>query len=121
MAQEKEGIEQVEFEELEKIVRQKDSDSIVIDVREEEEYEAGHIPGVPLLPMNEAVEKVDDFDRDRSYIFVCRSGRRSQKVAQFFKANGFEHVANYRGGMLAWKGDLKQGLEKRVQDISELY
>ncbi|WP_067617789.1 rhodanese-like domain-containing protein [Alicyclobacillus acidiphilus] len=79
----------------------------VIDVRTPEEYAEGHIPGVPLKPMQEVAEWMNDLDPSQPYVFVCRSGNRSQRVAEFLQANGFTNVANYRGGMLVWDGELE--------------
>ena len=121
MAFEKEGINQIEFEELEKIVAKKDREQIIIDVRELDEYEEAHIPGIPLIPMHNFPNLISEFDKEKEYIFVCRSGGRSQNVAKFFKENGFDKVNNYSGGMLAWQSDKNTGLEKVVNDVEELY
>jgi rhodanese-related sulfurtransferase len=81
----------------------------VIDVRTDEEYEEGHIPGIPLRTMQTLLDWVGELDRDESYVFVCRSGSRSQRVASYLKEQGFSHVANYAGGMMAWNGEVKSG------------
>jgi rhodanese-related sulfurtransferase len=121
MGYEKEGISQVEYEELKDILEKKEQSPLVIDVREVEEYVGGHIPGVPLIPMGDVIDLVDDFDPREEYIFVCRSGRRSQEVAKFFKMNGIEGVCNYSGGMLAWEDSMNQGEENIVANVSDLY
>ncbi|MFB5191225.1 rhodanese-like domain-containing protein [Alicyclobacillus fastidiosus] len=101
---EREGIVQYSADELRTILQE--GTAVVIDVRTPEEYAEGHIPGVPLKPMQEVGEWIRELSPDESYVLVCRSGARSQRVAQFLKANGFEDVANYDGGMLAWDGEL---------------
>lgn len=101
-----EGIRQYTTEELKEIL--KNSAVHVIDVRSAEEYEEGHIPSVPLKSMQDVGTWMDELNPDDAYVFVCRSGNRSQRVAQFLKANGFDHVANYNGGMLAWDGSLEK-------------
>lgn len=101
---EREGIVQYSADELKAILAE--GSAVVIDVRTPEEYEEGHIPGVPLKPMQEVGEWMRELSPDERYVFVCRSGARSQRVAQFLKANGFEDVANYDGGMLVWDGEL---------------
>ncbi|WNF38631.1 rhodanese-like domain-containing protein [Bacillaceae bacterium IKA-2] len=98
-----------------------DSTTIIIDVREEEEYEEAHIPRIPLLPMSEIVDVIDDFAKDKKYVLVCRSGRRSQEVALFFKDNGIDEVANYADGMLGWQGEIASGLEHVITDVKLLY
>lgn len=105
------GIEHVDVDELKQKVGNANDDTLLIDVREHEEYEEAHIPGVPLVPMSEIAEVVDQFDKDKNYVLICRSGRRSLEVSKFFKQNGIENVYNYEGGMLAWNGDVKNGPE----------
>ncbi|SFU98337.1 rhodanese-like domain-containing protein [Alicyclobacillus macrosporangiidus] len=101
---ERDGIVQYSVDELKEILRT--GTAQVIDVRTEEEYRNGHIPNVPLKPMQQLAEWMDDLDPEKPYVFVCRSGNRSQKVAEFLFLNGFRRVANFDGGMLAWDGDL---------------
>lgn len=121
MSYEKEGITQIEFEELQKLVEEKQKDQIIIDVREPDEYDEGHIPNIPLIPMHTIPAIISEFDKDKEYIFVCRSGGRSQNVAKFFKENGFDKVNNYAGGMLAWEAPKNTGLENVVQNVGDLY
>lgn len=104
LAYEKAGVLQYSKEELKEIL--KNQSAKVIDVRTEEEYAAGHIPSVPLRPMQELLEWVSELDPSERYVFICRSGNRSQQVAYYLKQNGFEHVANFEGGMLVWDGDV---------------
>jgi rhodanese-related sulfurtransferase len=104
MAFEQGGVNQVSVDELKELL--KDGKTQVIDVRTEEEYREGHIPNIPLRTMQELPEWVEDLNPAESYVFVCRSGSRSQKVAMYLKHNGFDKVANYNGGMLVWDGDV---------------
>ncbi|GMA52495.1 rhodanese-like protein [Alicyclobacillus contaminans] len=105
MAYEKDGVTQYSKDELKSILREQSA--TVIDVRTEEEYAAGHIPGVPLKPMQELLDWMTELNPEAPYVFVCRSGNRSQKVATYLKQNGFSNVGNFDGGMLAWDGDLE--------------
>ena len=79
---------------------------VIIDVREEAEYEATHVAGVPLIPMSEFVDRVDDIPADAPLAVLCRSGARSGQVADYLNANG-EHgeVANIEGGIIAWAAE----------------
>lgn len=120
MSYELDGIVQYEQEELQSFLQEEDRSQIIIDVREPEEYNAGHIPTVPLIPLQQLPLLIEQFDKEQDYIFVCRSGNRSQQAALFFKQHGFK-AANYEGGMLAWSGDVATGLEKVIQDVKELY
>ena len=112
MAHNIEGIQQVDEAELKKIIAEEGSKFKLIDVREPEEYAAGHIPGVPLIPMQTIPAKMAELDKDVEYIFICRSGSRSQMVAKFLKQQGYEKVTNFYGGMLTWSGDIRQGSEE---------
>lgn len=121
MAYEREGVEQINVEELKNILKDESDATIVIDVREPSEYTEGHIPGVPLLPMREVPELIDEIDKEKHYILVCRSGNRSQHTALYFKDHGIQHVKNFAGGMLAWDSEVETGMEKLVQDAKDLY
>ncbi|WP_280769312.1 rhodanese-like domain-containing protein [Salipaludibacillus daqingensis] len=120
MSNEYNGVKQVDTTELKKILANKNKEKVVIDVREPEEYYSGHIPGVPLLPMHSIPNLLEGFDKNKEYVFVCRSGNRSQNVSLFMKEQGFENVINFDGGMLDWDGEEKQGPEKEIQNVDEL-
>ncbi|UTR15405.1 rhodanese-like domain-containing protein [Salipaludibacillus sp. LMS25] len=117
---EKDGIKQIDKDSLKDLLSKKDRNQIVLDVRELEEYVSGHIPGVPLVPMHSIPNLLDGFDKDKEYVFVCRSGNRSQNVSLFMKEQGFHNVANYDGGMLAWDGDTSKGEGTHIQTFEEL-
>ncbi len=78
-------------------------DVVVFDVREPYEYQAGHIPGVKLIPMNDVPNRLDEIPRDKTVILTCRSGNRSGQVADFLRKQGFTNVHNMQGGILAWQ------------------
>lgn len=84
----------------------KEGSAQVIDVRTKEEYQSGHIPHVPLRTMQELPDWISELDPQKSYVFVCRSGARSQRVALYLHQNGFDHVANLNGGMMGWDGSV---------------
>ncbi len=107
-----EGVAHIDYQALQRLMAEPSNQTILIDVREPEEYDESHIPGIPLIPMGDVIDYIDQFDKARSYVLVCRSGRRSLEVAKFFRANGIEHVMNFDGGMLSWKGDVVTGLER---------
>jgi rhodanese-related sulfurtransferase len=70
----------------------------LIDVREQDEWDAGHHKRANHLPMGEAVEKIDTFNIEEKYIFVCRSGARSGSVTNFMISKNVESY-NLTGGM----------------------
>lgn len=83
---------------------EKMSDLCVVDVRQPEEYtgELGHIAGAQLIPLAELPDKISGLPKDKTIVFVCRSGGRSAHATAFAKHEGFIHVYNMYGGMLEW-------------------
>jgi rhodanese-related sulfurtransferase len=77
------------------------SDAQVIDVREDYEYDAGHIPGSRWIDVNELRDAADSLDKSRPVVFYCRSGDRSTMPAQAFRASGWDAYA-IEGGLAAW-------------------
>jgi rhodanese-related sulfurtransferase len=73
----------------------------VLDVREDYEWEAGHIDGALHIPMNDLPERIDELDPDEDLYVICRSGGRSFRVAQWLVGNGYSAL-NVSGGMGAW-------------------
>lgn len=121
MSEIKENVRQLSFDEVKSLYDKSDRKEILIDVRELEEYEEAHIPGVPLIPMSEIVSLVDQFKPDEEYVLICRSGRRSHEVAKFFQENGIEQVHNYADGMLGWEAAKTDGPEWVVSQVNEIY
>ena len=82
-----------------------DSDTIVLDVRTEEEFYGtlGHIEGAMLIPIDDLADRLNELDsvKDKTIYVVCRSGNRSNRGKDILNANDFTAV-NIDGGMLAW-------------------
>ena len=76
---------------------------LVVDVREVEEYQSGHIAGARLAPLAKVEEGLAGVPRDRELVLVCRSGRRSAKAYELLAERGFTRLWNLEGGMLAWE------------------
>ncbi|MCI0424945.1 MAG: rhodanese-like domain-containing protein [Actinobacteria bacterium] len=74
---------------------------IILDVREPGEWALGVLEGSVLMSIGEVVDRVGEIPRDRPILCVCRSGSRSDQVARYLEAQGFEGVANLRGGLKA--------------------
>ena len=77
----------------------------IVDVREDEEVQMGMIGEAKHIPMNEIPANLDQFDKEKEYIFVCRSGRRSENVCHYLQEQGFK-VVNMTGGLLEWTGEV---------------
>jgi rhodanese-related sulfurtransferase len=78
-----------------------DGDAILLDVREETEWAAGHAPMASLIPLSELPDHLDELPRDQLIICACRSGGRSLRAATFLQESGFD-VVNLTGGMIGW-------------------
>lgn len=92
---------------------QKKADVVMVDVRQPEEYigELGHVPGSSLVVLDTLPEQLGTLPKDKTVVFICRSGARSAKATAFAKMNGFEEVFNMQGGMLLWN-DLQLPVER---------
>ncbi len=73
----------------------------LLDVREPEEFRAGHIAGATLIPLRELGQRVGELPRDREIICVCHSGNRSSSATRHLVSAGLNAI-NLRGGMIAW-------------------
>ncbi|WP_407941602.1 rhodanese-like domain-containing protein [Metabacillus schmidteae] len=78
----------------------------LIDVREDEEVEAGMIPQARHIRMNDIPEHLEQLDQGKETIFICRSGGRSANVCAYLEDKGYD-VVNMTGGMLDYKGETK--------------
>jgi rhodanese-related sulfurtransferase len=76
--------------------------ALLIDVREPEEYERGHLPNSQLLPLKDLVGALETLPKDRPVFLVSRSGRRSTRAMRLMVESGFEEVFNLKGGVLSW-------------------
>ena len=74
----------------------------VVDVREQEEYDALHLDEVPLLPLSELADRYQELELDQPYYVICKSGRRSARACQFLEEQGYD-VTNVQGGMDAFE------------------
>ena len=78
------------------------TDAFLLDVREDDEWQAGHAPGAHHVPMMQIPGRVDEVPDDRDVVVVCRVGSRSAQVVAYLQANGRQQVVNLDGGMLDW-------------------
>ena len=78
-------------------------DVTVIDVRAKSEWEAGHLPDVPNIPLGELEQRLAEIPADRPVLVHCQSGARSSIAASLLRARGIKDVANLSGGFAAWE------------------
>jgi rhodanese-related sulfurtransferase len=77
-------------------------DIIVLDVRTENEYEAGHIAGAGLVPLSELEQRTGELDKDDALLVYCKSGTKSVEASNILIQHEFESVYNMEGGINAW-------------------
>ncbi len=78
-------------------------DVVLIDVRQPEEYNQGHIPNVKLIPLDQLPNRLNEIPRDKFVVMTCHSGNRSNQATQFLRQHGFDNVHNMLGGIIAWQ------------------
>ncbi len=76
--------------------------AILLDVREDDEWQLGHAPGAVHIPMADIPARADELDYDREIYVICRQGGRSLQVVRYLTHIGFDAV-NISGGMVAWQ------------------
>jgi len=94
--------------------REKGYACTVIDVRSNEEYADGHVPGAQLLPLDTLPGRADEVNKEQQIFLICRSGMRSAQAMDYLSRQcGHSNLVNVSGGTMAW---LKAGypIEKGV-------
>jgi rhodanese-related sulfurtransferase len=89
----------------------------LIDVREDYEHEAGHIPGSVRIDVADLTAAAAGLDRDKPVVFYCRSGDRSTMPAEAFRASGWE-AYTLDGGLAAWV-EAGQPLDPEDGEVSQ--
>lgn len=99
----------ISAEEAKKIM-ESESDYIILDVRTEEEFAEGHIPGAILIPDYEIETKAEQMltDKNRLILVYCRSGRRSKNAASALAAMGYTNIREF-GGIIDWDYETEVG------------
>jgi len=79
--------------------------NVVLDVRTQKEYDAGHMPGAMLVDFNspDFEKKIASLDKDKTYLVHCAAGGRSAKASAKMGALNFKSVYNLEGGYRAWE------------------
>ena len=91
---------------------EKEDDYIILDVRTEQEYIAGHIPGAIVIP-NETIgtEDIPQLpDKDQLIMVYCRSGNRSKQASDKLVKLGYTNIIEF-GGIIDWPGETVSGME----------
>lgn len=78
----------------------------LVDLREKDLYDAGHIPGASHIPYEEFQQRYNELSNDNRIILICHTGSMGVESADFLVQQGFDDVANFGGGMEVWEGPL---------------
>ena len=97
LGKDKEVSTDIEAKDIETLSKNKE---FLLDVREEYEYEAGHVKGAVNLPLREILSQKDSLPKDRDIYVYCRSAHRSADAVNFLKSLGFDKVHNVEGGFI---------------------
>jgi rhodanese-related sulfurtransferase/rubrerythrin len=101
--------------------KDKKGEFLLLDVRQPEEYEDGHIPGAILIPLGELEARQEELERDKKIVAYCRSGHRSMAAAIALCGLGFKDVHHLEGGILNWRYETIGGLpEARPELVTEI-
>jgi rhodanese-related sulfurtransferase len=73
----------------------------LLDVREPDEWQAGHAPDALHIPMGDVANRLGDLPESNEVYVVCRSGGRSARVTAYLNQNGWD-AKNVEGGMMSW-------------------
>jgi len=97
------GIKEVDTAAALQLINHKNA--LILDVRDDKEYKAGHVLNAKLIPLGKLHERVGELEkyRDRPIVVMCRSGNRSSSACAFLGKQGFTQVYNIAGGITAWQ------------------
>lgn len=79
--------------------------ALILDVREQKEYDAGHVPNSVLIPLGQLEQRLGEIQehRNRPIVVICHGGKRSATACFHLQKHGFKEPLNIAGGILAWK------------------
>jgi rhodanese-related sulfurtransferase len=99
------GYKNVSTEDAKKLIE--NNEVVVLDVRTPEEFQGGHIPNATLIPLQELENRLNEIDKKKGYLVVCRSGNRSAQASEILSNNGFSTIYNMTGGMNNWAFEIE--------------
>lgn len=97
------GIKEVDHIAAMQLINHKNA--LILDVRQESEYAAGHVLNSKLIPVGKLKDRIGELEkyRERPIVVVCRSGQRSASACGLLGKQGFAQVYNLNGGIIAWQ------------------
>ena len=92
-------IAEISVTELEKLIA---AGSLVIDVRETDEFAAGHVPSAISIPLSTVQDRVDEFRHQGTVYVICQVGGRSMRACQYLADFDINNLVNIAGGTTGW-------------------
>ncbi len=90
----------------------KKEDFVLVDVREQHEYQICHIEGSKLIPLGQIKQRSEELDKNKLIVLHCHHGGRSMQALSYLKGLGFTKLKNLDGGIDLWAEDVEQGMAK---------
>ena len=106
------NVPQMHVEDLKQRLDAKD-DVVVLDVRDQDEYNRANIGGT-LIPLNDLPKRLGELDLAKETVVHCRGGGRSTKAVEYLQTQGFKNVKNLAGGILAWAEKIDPNLKGKI-------
>ncbi len=78
-------------------------EALLIDVREPDEWQEGHVAGARHIPLGDLPARLAEVPRDRPVLLLCRSGNRSGRATALLREQGYDQATNVAGGITAWQ------------------
>jgi len=76
--------------------------AFILDVRNQDEWDAGHVPGATLIPLPQLASRLAELPQDQEIVVICRSGNRSATARDILLDAGFSSVTSVAGGFNDW-------------------
>jgi rhodanese-related sulfurtransferase len=86
--------------------------AVILDVREDWEFEQGHIDGALHIPLQTLPARLDDVPKDQRVVINCHHGGRSMRAVQFLREQGHNHIANLQGGLDRWSQEIDPSIAR---------
>jgi len=86
---------------------------LILDVRQKNEYDAGHIDGAVLIPLQALSDRLAELPKDKQIVVYCQMGGRSAQAVALLRQKGFENVANLPCGYAGWPKTPKRESPKK--------
>lgn len=95
------AFQEIQAEEVKAMIAGKE-DIVLLDIREQSDFEQGHLNGSISIPIGQITSRINELDKNKTIVVICYTGASSAQVAGYLVENGFAKVKNLLGGMMSW-------------------